>query len=262
MTSPSPSRTEAPDAPDMGSPSPAGNDGYRERPSQTAAGQRENRATWAFCVQALRLKVGERSWIDVSFALPESTRAFVLILETGNDAAQSQALAQALTARGFGTLTVCLLTPNECADAEEIAWHVNDLGERAATVLEWLEHQPFRGTLPLAAVGWRTAAAALIRLAARETQTFYALSCPLGRIDLAGAAPLVSLTTPILLMTSSADDDKPNTAAWPHIGAPKRWERLPPPPPKGPWLEAIALTCEWFERHLPHTPSTQTVPAG
>ena len=262
MTSPSPSRTEAPDAPDMGSPSPAGNDGYRERPSQTAAGQRENRATWAFCVQALRLKVGERSWIDVSFALPESTRAFVLILETGNDAAQSQALAQALTARGFGTLTVCLLTPNECADAEELAWHVNDLGERAATVLEWLEHQPFRGALPLAAVGWRTAAAALIRLAARETQTFYALSCLEGRIDLAGAGPLLALTVPIQLLTSSATDDKPNLAAWPHIGAEKRWEHLPPPTPAGPWPEAIALTCEWFERHLPTTPSSLAAAAG
>mgnify|MGYP001156570208 CR=1 FL=1 len=214
----------------------------------------EGRARWAFCVQALRLKVGERSWIDVSFALPDSTRAFVLILETGDDAARDQALSQALTARGFGTLTACLLTPEECANAEELAWHVTDLGERAAIVLEWLEHQPFRGTLPLAAVGWRTAAAVLIRLAARETQTFYALSCLEGRIDLAGAGPLLALTAPIQLLTSSATDDKPNLAAWPHIGAEKRWEHLPPPTPAGPWPEAITLTCEWFERHLPSAP--------
>lgn len=223
---------------------------------------REGRASGAFCVQALRLKVDERHWLDVSFALPGQTRAFVLLLETHQEALQNQALAQALTARGFGTLTASLLTPEEHTDAEELAWHVNDLGERAATVLEWLEHQPFPGALPLAAVGWRTAAAALIRLAARETQTFYALSCLEGRIDLAGAGPLLALTVPIQLLTSSATDDKPNLAAWPHIGAEKRWEHLPPPTPAGPWPEAIALTCEWFERHLPTTPSSLAAAAG
>ena len=119
---------------------------------------REEYIPWASCVQALRLKVDERHWLDVSFALPGQTRAFVLLLETHQEALQNQALAQALTARGFGTLTASLLTPEEHTDAEELAWHVNDLGERAATVLEWLEHQPFRGALPLAAVGWRRSA--------------------------------------------------------------------------------------------------------
>ncbi|MBI5780782.1 MAG: hypothetical protein HZA65_03825 [Rhodocyclales bacterium] len=223
---------------------------------------RQEHPPWASCVQAIRLKVGERHWLDVSFSLPGQMRAFVLLLETHQGALQNQALAQALGERGFGTLTACLLTPEERSNAEELSWRVNDLTERAAVVLEWLRHQPFLDPLPLAAAGWHTAAAVLIRLAAHEAKTFYALSCLEGRIDLAGAGPLIKLSVPIQLLTAVNTDDKPNTAAWPHITAEKRWERLPPPPAKGAWPEAIALTCEWFERHLPAAPSSLAAAAG
>jgi putative phosphoribosyl transferase len=155
------------------------------------------------------LPAGE-DWLDGILAHSPATHALVVVAERSGSmltTSRGAFINSALQHAGFATLHVGLLSHDEERHAPD-TWHqVSTLAARLGAVLEWIRHQPALKELPLGIVSREAAAAAMIRVAARNPELLHAIACRDGRPDLAGMEPLRSLSLPLMLVTGELDSE-------------------------------------------------------
>ncbi|PTD97964.1 dienelactone hydrolase family protein [Pseudothauera lacus] len=146
------------------------------------------------------------TWLDALLCHAPDVHSLVIILHptsTPAEASREDALSAALHAAGHATLAVDLLTAHEAARDPDTAFNMAALANRIAGVRDWIAHQPFLRTHPVAAIALGTACGAAVRALARDAQGWSALTCAGGRPDLAGAAPLRALRVPTRFIAAS-----------------------------------------------------------
>ena len=121
--------------------------------------------------------------------------------------ARNRQVAESLHSRGFATLLLDLLTPEEeSVDlyTTQYRFDVARLGTRVAAAAEWAKTVPEVCELPIGLFGASTGAAAALIAAAERPNLVAAVVSRGGRPDLAGEA-LHRVSTPTLLIVGSAD---------------------------------------------------------
>ena len=121
--------------------------------------------------------------------------------------ARNRQVAESLHLRGFATLLLDLLTPEEeSVDlyTTQYRFDVPRLGTRVAAAAEWAKTVPEVCDLPIGLFGASTGAAAALVAAASRSGDVAAVVSRGGRPDLAGEA-LHRVSTPTLLIVGSAD---------------------------------------------------------
>lgn len=121
--------------------------------------------------------------------------------------ARNRQVAESLQLRGFATLLLDLLTPEEeSVDlyTTQYRFDVPRLGTRVAAAAEWAKTVPEVCDLPIGLFGASTGAAAALIAAAERPNLIAAVVSRGGRPDLAGEA-LHRVSTPTLLIVGSAD---------------------------------------------------------
>jgi len=122
---------------------------------------------------------------------------------------RNRQVAQSLHVRGFATLLLDLLTPEEeSVDlyTKEYRFDIPRLATRVGGAAAWGQAQPEVGDLPIGCFGASTGAAAALIAAAEHPDIITAVVSRGGRPDLAGAA-LARVKAPTLLIAGSADHD-------------------------------------------------------
>ncbi|HTY03620.1 MAG TPA: alpha/beta hydrolase [Rhodocyclaceae bacterium] len=208
------------------------------------------------------LPAGE-TWLDGILAHHPEVPGLIVQLERGGAALRTSRGAfinDALKAAGFATFHVGLLSHDEEKRIPEQWHHVAALTSRAYAVLEWIAHQPALAKLPIGMIGRDTAAAAMIRVAAREDTPLKALVSRSGRPDFAGLEPLEALRVPIQFVVGELDEEGPGPNRMAHDrmtcerelviipGASHVFEEL------GTMEEATRHIVEWFQRWMPPNP--------
>jgi dienelactone hydrolase len=118
-------------------------------------------------------------------------------------------VAQSLHARGFATLLLDLLTPEEeSVDlyTKEYRFDIPRLATRVGGAASWAQTHPEVCDLPIGCFGASTGAAAALIAAADYPDIIQAVVSRGGRPDLAGEA-LARVKAPTLLIAGSADHD-------------------------------------------------------
>jgi putative phosphoribosyl transferase len=113
------------------------------------------------------------------------------------------AVADTLNARGFATLLMDLLTPDEAADRSNV-FDIPMLTERVVEASLYLSGEPDVSDLPLGLFGASTGAGAALLAAAELPHRFAAIVSRGGRPDLAGAR-LTQVIAPTLLVVGGDD---------------------------------------------------------
>lgn len=198
-------------------------------------------------------------WLDGILSHHPHVPALIVHVDRGGSVlrnSRSAFINAALKTAGFATLHVGLLSHEEERRAPEVWRQVATLTARIEAVLEWIDHQPALKKLPLGLLARDAAAAAMIRVAARDNNVLRALASRGGRPDFAGLEPLQALTKPLLLVTGELDDEGPgpNQQAYDHLncqreiaiikGASHAFEEL------GTLEDATQHIVAWFKRWL------------
>jgi putative phosphoribosyl transferase len=167
-------------------------------------------------------------------------------------------VARLLEERGFATLLIDLLTPEE----EEIdrwtrhlRFDIELLAGRLVSVTDWLLLHPDTRLLKIAYFGASTGAAAALIAATERPDAVHAIVSRGGRPDLA-AGHLARVTAPTLLIVGEDDIPgiRPNRQALEQLQAGGRLEVVPGAghlfEEPGTLEEVARLAGQWFEHHL------------
>lgn len=120
---------------------------------------------------------------------------------------RNQFVAQHLNHRGFATLLIDLLTPEEEAvdvQTREYRFNISLLSQRVITSIDWIRAKQDFADVPLGCFGASTGAAAALIAAAERPEDVAAVVSRGGRVDLAGAA-LSRVLCPVLLIVGELD---------------------------------------------------------
>lgn len=183
--------------------------------------------------QEVRVAAG-RVTLDGDLSIPVHARAIVLFAHGSGSSrfsARNKRVASLLHERGFATLLVDLLTPNEEVLDEqtgEFRFDIGRLAERLIGAADWLEQEPSTAKLPLAIFGASTGGGAALVAAAEMPQRVVAVVSRGGRPDLAGEA-LKRVHAPTLLIVGGNDEPviELNREALAELRAPARLEVIP-----------------------------------
>lgn len=144
-------------------------------------------------------------------ALPAAATGLILFTHgsgSGRSSLRNADVARALESRGFATLLIDLLTPDEVVRQRRgglLCFDIDELAMRVIDAIDWLRRDAATRALPLGIFGWSTGAAAAVLAACGRPHVVRAVVSLGGRPDLAGAA-LEVLRTPTLLIVGSAND--------------------------------------------------------
>ena len=116
---------------------------------------------------------------------------------------RNMAVADALNAKGFATLLLDLLTPDEARDRRNV-FDIPLLAERVMQATLWISGEPDVADLPLGLFGASTGAGAALLAAAELRGRVAAVVSRGGRPDLAGPM-LAEVTAPTLLIVGGED---------------------------------------------------------
>ncbi len=144
--------------------------------------------------------------LDGSLALPADASGVVAFAHgsgSSRSSPRNRRVAEALGARGLGTLLFDLLTDAEAADRERV-FDIPLLAERLLDATRWLRGDPDTRLLRIAYFGASTGAAAALVAAANSRHEISAVVSRGGRPDLAGAL-LARVRAPTLLIVGSHD---------------------------------------------------------
>ncbi|MBP0618560.1 phosphoribosyltransferase [Cupriavidus consociatus] len=160
---------------------------------------------------------------------PPNPQAVVLMAYAGNAQRRnprSQYLARKLRGNGFATMLVNLQPGDRSRDAQ--AFDIDDLEARIKASLAFLDTRTPYATLPVGLFAAGIAAAAALRADVSAPGRVGAIACVAGRPDLAGAAILHKLSTPLLLMYASGDADsqRVNTEALTQVDCIRQLQRI------------------------------------
>lgn len=212
--------------------------------------------------QEIRIPTGHGE-LRGTLLLPVELRGLVVLALRSVNSERALSLVGHLRARGFGTLLVPLLTPEEeevDAQTAELRFNVRLLGERILAQIAAIE--PFLNRrVELGILASSTAAAGALVAAARRPEAVRALVLQGGRPELAVFA-LPEVLAPTLLLVGSADEPTihSNQIAALRLHAPHRLamidganHRFQEP---GKLEEAADVASAWFLEHLHHPGST------
>jgi pimeloyl-ACP methyl ester carboxylesterase len=199
--------------------------------------------------------------LDGDLAITPACDALVLFAHGSGSSRHSprnKFVAHSLERRGFGTLLVDLLTPDEEQVDRVTAglrFDIPMLAERLTGVVDWLRHQRETARLRVGLFGASTGAAAALITAADRPHSIAAVVSRGGRPDLAGHA-LPRVTAPTLLIVGSLDTTvlQMNRAAMALMHGPAAIEivegatHLFEEP--GALSEVAELAADWFATHL------------
>lgn len=119
--------------------------------------------------RAVRLAVNDAP-LEGCLAVPDGVRGLVVVVNGGwgvRYASRESKLAVALQRRGFGTLTVGLLTPREDADRAS-RFATDDQAARLAGVTDWLDSRDRTADLPRGLLGVGPGAVTALRAVDRH----------------------------------------------------------------------------------------------
>jgi len=116
---------------------------------------------------------------------------------------RNMAVAEALNAKGFATLLLDLLTPDEARERRNV-FDIPLLAERVMQAALWISGEPDVADLPLGLFGASTGAGAALLAAAELRGRVSAVVSRGGRPDLAGPR-LAEVTAPTLLIVGGED---------------------------------------------------------
>jgi len=177
----------------------------------------------------MRLSVDSGTIVG-DLAVPAEASGIVVFAHgsgSSRHSARNKHVAQALQARGFGTLLFDLLTAAEEREDERtraLRFDIGLLGDRLVAVTDALTDEPAARGLPVGYFGASTGAAAAI-VAAAERPAVRAIVSRGGRPDLAGDA-LTRVSVPVLLIVGSLDREvlELNREARVRLGGPTELE--------------------------------------
>lgn len=167
---------------------------------------------------------------------------------------RNREVAAVLHARGYATLALDLLTPDEALDRRHV-FDIPRLARRLTQALDWALTQSALAGLPAGLFGASTGAAAALTASALRRQQVRAVVCRGGRPDLAAGA-LPAVTAPTLLIVGGADPDvlDLNEQAMARMHAPVRLRIVPGAghlfEEPGALDRVAALAADWFDAHL------------
>jgi hypothetical protein len=172
----------------------------------------------------------ERVWLEGELAHAPDVRGLAVLLRpsVGQAGQPTEAhLVAALHEAGFATLGIDLLTQYEATRDPDAAYNVPQMANRILAVSEWISHQPPLARLGVGLISSGTASGAAVRAAWKAPKQFSAIVCRDGRPDLAGAAPLKALTTPIRFIAGSASHGLDMLRlAFDHLTGDRNWQLL------------------------------------
>ena len=172
------------------------------------------REAWSGAVPARRTvcrnaKRRSRRWeLAGDLRVPPDPRGIILFAHGSGSSRLSprnMAVADALNAKGFATLLLDLLTPDEARDRRNV-FDIPLLAERVMQAALWISGEPDVADLPLGLFGASTGAGAALLAAAELRGRVAAVVSRGGRPDLAGPM-LAEVTAPTLLIVGG--DDRP-----------------------------------------------------
>ena len=160
--------------------------------------------------RAVRVSAG-RVMLDGDLSIPPHARAVVLFAHGSGSSrfsARNRRVAAQFNERGFATLLIDLLTPNEDsidAHTGEYRFDIGRLADRLIGAAAWLEMEPATARLPVALFGASTGGGAALVAAAEIPERVAAVVSRGGRPDLAGEA-LARVRAPTLLIVGGNDE--------------------------------------------------------
>lgn len=196
--------------------------------------------------------------LEGTLALPEAPRGLILFAHGSGSSRRSPRnaeVAEALRARGFGTLLFDLLTEDEARDRANV-FDIGLLAERVREAMAWARETPETAELPVGLFGAGTGAAAALVAAAREPGGVAAVVSRGGRPDLASEA-LSEVRAPVRLIVGGADFGviELNENAHARLKGEKRLSLVPGAThlfeEPGAMEEVERLAGDWFDAHLP-----------
>ena len=199
--------------------------------------------------------------LDGDLAITPACEGLVLFAHGSGSSRHSprnKFVAHTLERRGFATLLVDLLTPDEDQIdrvTTGLRFDIPMLALRLTAVVDWLREQRETARLRAGLFGASTGAAAALITAADRPHSIAAVVSRGGRPDLAGHA-LPRVTAPTLLIVGSLDTTvlQMNRAAMAQMRGPAALEivdgatHLFEEP--GALSEVAELAADWFETHL------------
>jgi dienelactone hydrolase len=205
--------------------------------------------------------------------LPPSAGGIVLFAHGSGSSRLSprnRFVARSLNQRGFATLLIDLLTPEEEAvdrTTGHLRFDIQLLARRLSAIVEWLKARPETSTLPIGLFGASTGGGAALLTAASRPADIAAVVSRGGRPDLAGSA-LPFVTAPTLLIVGGADEPviTMNRDAMKPMRAPVVLEIVPGAThlfeEPGALERVAALAGDWFARHLEAHPAADEAPSA
>ncbi|MBZ5558056.1 MAG: dienelactone hydrolase family protein [Acidobacteriia bacterium] len=142
-------------------------------------------------------------------ATPAGVVAFAHGSGSSRFSTRNQHVARLLQQRGFATLLIDLLTPDEEAIDSRTAhlrFDIGMLASRMVAIIDWLRRWPETSALPIGLFGASTGGGAALVAAAARPHEVAAIVSRGGRPDLAGPA-LPSVVAPTLLIVGGRDTD-------------------------------------------------------
>lgn len=198
-------------------------------------------------------------WLHAHLAHAPDVRALVLIATIGageNHGGVDARFAQALQSAGYATFLLDLISDQEAARDTDVRFNTPLLATRIEAALDWLDHQPPLDGLARALAASGTGSGAAMRAASRSDERLQALLCRAGRLDLAGARPLGTVTMPVFVAVGEADPGRDMIErAFTLIRAEKTWRDIPDAgadfSEAGTIEQTAQFAAEWLDRVLP-----------
>jgi len=199
--------------------------------------------------------------LDADLRLPATACGLVIFAHGSGSSrfsTRNRHVARFLGTRGFATLLLDLLTPEEeriDIDTAEFRFDIPRLGSRVSAAADWTTTRSDIGALRVGCFGASTGAAAALIAAADRPETIAAVVSRGGRPDLAAGA-LRHVKAPTLLIVGGYDEPviELNRTAMRQMtghveleivpGATHLFEEL------GTLERVAALAAGWFERYL------------
>ena len=199
--------------------------------------------------------------IDGDLRVPERAAGLVVFAHGSGSSRfsrRNRQVAESLEARGFATLLLDLLTPQEEAvdvRTREFRFDIERLGHRVVAAVDWVDTHLETSGLPVCCFGASTGAAAALIAAAERPDRVQAVVSRGGRPDLAGDA-LALVRAPTLLIVGG--DDEPvielNRDAMQRMTAVTRLAIVPGAThlfeEPGTLEEVCRLAAAWCAQHL------------
>ena len=204
--------------------------------------------------------------IEGDLTVPQPARGLVVFAHGSGSSRFSQRnrfVAETLTAGGFATLLLDLLTRQEDVvdqRTREYRFDIERLGHRVVAAIDWTTGAPSLSPLPIACFGASTGAAAALIAAAERAEVVRAVISRGGRPDLAGEA-LGRVQAPTLLIVGGDDTEviQLNEAAMRQMHAPAQLAIVPGAThlfeEPGALDQVCQLALDWCRRYLDLRPS-------